>query len=198
MLKADTQGSVEAVREALLGLSTDRVKVNVIHAGAGAINESDVMLSHASGAIAVGFHVRPDPAARRAAEDNGVDVRHYQVIYELVDEVRRAMAGLLPPTQKEQVLGRAEVRKVFVIPKLGPIAGCYVTEGPIRRGAQCRLIRDGVQVYQGRIGSLRRFKEDAREVQAGFECGIGIEGYGDVKVGDVIEAFEVREEPAEL
>lgn len=198
VLKADVQGSVEAVRDALVKQSTDSVKVNVIHTGVGAITESDVMLAKASGAIVVGFHVRPDPAARRAAEGQGVDVRLYQIIYEATDDVRRAMVGLLPPTVKEVQLGRAEVRRTFTVPKIGTIAGSYILDGLIRRGAQCRLVRDGVQIFDGRVGSLKRFKDDAREVQSGFECGIGIDGYNDLKVGDVIEAYAREEQPATL
>ena len=156
------------------------------------------MLAQASDAIVVGFHVRPDPAARRAAEGQGVDVRIYQIIYELTDEVRQAMAGLLPPTIEEKVLGRIEVRKTFNVPRLGTIAGCYVTEGMIRRNAKARLLRDGVQVCEGGFASLKRFKDDVREVQTGFECGIGLDGFNDVKVGDVIEAYEIEETRAAL
>jgi len=198
VIKADVQGSVEALRESLMKLSTDAVKVDVIHTGAGAITESDVMLAKASNAIVIGFHVRPDNAARRAAEGQGVDLRMYQIIYEVTDDVRRAMAGLLPPTIKEVSLGRAEVRKTFTVPRIGMIGGSYVLEGLIRRGALCRLVRDGVQIYEGKIGSLKRFKDDAREVATGFECGIGIDGYNDLKIGDVIEAYERQETPATL
>ncbi len=198
VLKADVQGSLEAVRDALVKLSTDAVKVDVIHTGVGAITESDVMLAKASNAIVIGFHVRPDPASRRAAEGQGVDLRLYQIIYEATDDVRKAMAGLLPPTIKEVALGRAEVRRTFSVPKIGTIGGSYVLEGLIRRGALCRLVRDGVQIYEGRIGSLKRFKDDAREVNTGFECGIGIDGYNDLKVGDIIEAYAREEQPATL
>jgi len=198
VIKADVQGSVEALRDAIRKLSTDSVSVNVIHSGVGAVSETDVMLAHASDAIIVGFHVRPDPSARRIAEKQGVDVRLYQVIYEATDELRAAMAGLLPPTRHEKELGRAEVRQTFTIPKAGTIAGCYVTEGTIRRNGLARLVRDGVQIYSGKVGSLRRFKDDVREVQGSFECGIGIEGYNDLKVGDVIEVFEIEEKPATL
>jgi translation initiation factor IF-2 len=198
IIKADTQGSAEALRDTLSQLPTDKVKLSVIHAAVGAITESDVQLAAASAAIVVGFHVRPDPTARVAAESQGVDVRLYQVIYEVIDEIRAAMVGLLPPTVTEMVVGQAEVRKTFTIPRIGTIAGSYVTDGAMRRNLGCRLIRDGVQVYQGKFGSLKRFKEDVREVQSGFECGIGIEGYNDLKIGDVIEAFEHEEQPAEL
>jgi translation initiation factor IF-2 len=194
VIKADTRGSVEALRDALLKLSRDEVKVDVLLAGVGAVTESDVMLAKASGAVVVAFHVRPEPAARRAAEGQGVDVRTYQIIYEVVDDIRKAMEGLLPPTISETFGGRAEVRQTFSVPKMGTIAGSYVSEGSIRRGSLCRLIRDGVQIYEGKVGSLKRFKDDAREVNAGFECGIGIDGYNDVKVGDVIETYALKEE----
>jgi translation initiation factor IF-2 len=198
VVKADVQGSVETLRDSLTKLSADEVKVSVIHAGVGAVTESDVMLARASGAIVIGFHVRPEPAARRAADAQGVDVRTYQVIYEVTEDVQKAMVGLLPPTISEAFLGRAEVRQTFSVPKIGTIAGCYVAEGLIRRNALARLVRDGVQVHEGRIGSLKRFKDDAREVQTGFECGIGLEGYNDVKIGDRIEVFVVEEKPATL
>jgi translation initiation factor IF-2 len=198
VIKADTQGSVEAIRDSLLKLSTDEVKVDVLLSGVGAVNESDVMLAKASSAIIVAFHVRPDPTARREAESQGVEIRAYQIIYEVVDEVKQAMVGLLPPTVSEKFLGRAEVRETFTVPKVGTIAGSYVHEGLIRRNASCRLLRDGVQLFEGKVGSLKRFKDDAREVQTGFECGIGIEGYNDVKVGDSIELFELEEKPATL
>ncbi|HEY5658933.1 MAG TPA: translation initiation factor IF-2 [Myxococcota bacterium] len=198
VIKADTQGSVEALRDALLKLSTDTVKVDVILAGVGAVTETDVMLAKASGAIVVAFHVRPDPTARAAAEGQGVDVRVYQVIYEVVDEVRKAMEGLLPPTVSEKFMGRAEVRQTFSVPRIGTIAGCYIVEGMVRRGCRCRLLRDGVQVYDGKVGSLKRFKDDTREVASGFECGIGIDGYNDVKVGDVIETYALEEQAATL
>ncbi len=198
IIKADTQGSAEALRQSLEKLPSDKVQLKVLHASVGAVTENDVQLAQASHAIVVGFHVRPDAKARRAAEELGVDVRLYQIIYEVIDEVRAAMAGLLPPTVKEVVLGQAEVRQVFTIPRVGAVAGCMVTDGLMRRNARCRLVRDGVQIYEGRFASLKRFKDDVREVQSGFECGIGIEGFNDIKVGDVIEAFEHEEQPAEL
>jgi len=198
VLKADTRGSVEALRDALLKLSRDEVKVDVLLAGVGAVTESDVMLAKASGAVIVAFHVRPDPTARRAAEGQGVDVRVYQIIYDVTDDIKKAMEGLLPPTISETFGGRAEVRQTFSVPRMGTIAGSYVTEGNIRRGSQCRLIRDGVQIYEGKVGSLKRFKDDVREVASGFECGIGIDGYNDVKVGDVIETYALKEERASL
>jgi translation initiation factor IF-2 len=198
IVKADVQGSSEALREALIKLTTDKVKVNVLHTSVGGITENDVQLAQASEAVIVGFHVRPDAKARRLAESNGVDVRVYQIIYEALDEVKAAMAGLLPPTLKEVVLGQAEVRKTFTIPKAGTVAGCYVTDGLLRRAARCRVVRDGVQVFDGKFGSLKRFKDDVREVQTGFECGIGVDSFNDVKVGDVLEAYEIQEQPAQL
>ncbi len=198
VLKADVQGTCEAVRESLEDLSTDDVKLRVLSSGVGAINENDIMLAKASDAIVIGFHVRPDTAARRAADNDGVDIRNYTVIMNLLDEVRDAMAGLLPPTIKENMLGRAEVLQTFTIPKVGTIAGSQVVEGKIVRNAHGRLVRDGVQVYDGMIGSLRRFKDDVREVINGTECGIGIENFNDVKIGDVIECYEVEEVPATL
>ncbi|MCH7707505.1 MAG: translation initiation factor IF-2, partial [Myxococcales bacterium] len=198
VVKADVQGSVEALRDALIKLSTDSVKVDVLHSGVGAVIESDVMLARASGAIIIAFHVRPDPSARREAESQGVEIRTYQVIYEVTDDVLKAMVGLLPPTLTEAFLGRAEIRDTFNVPKIGTIAGCHVSEGEIRRNSKVRLLRDGVQLYEGKVGSLRRFKDDVREVKTGFECGIGIEGYNDLKVGDVIEAFVIEEKPATL
>ncbi|NQZ95059.1 MAG: translation initiation factor IF-2 [Myxococcales bacterium] len=198
VIKADVQGSVEALRESLLKLSTDSVKVEILHSGVGAVTETDVMLAKASGAIIVAFHVRPDPAGRKAAEGQGVDVRAYKVIYEVTDDVRNAMVGLLPPKVSEAFQGRAEVRETFNIPKFGLICGSHISEGSVRRGSQCRLLRDGVQIYEGRVGSLKRFKDDAREVNAGFECGIGIDGYNDVKIGDVIETYVLEETPATL
>ncbi len=198
VIKADTQGSAEALRDSLTGIESDKVDLDVIHCAVGAITESDVQLAKASEAIVIGFHVRTDNAGRKAAESQGVDVRTYQIIYEAIEEVRTAMAGLLPPTTEEKYLGRAEVRQLFTIPKVGTIAGCMVADGQMKRSAGCRLLRDGVQIYEGKFASLKRFKDDVREVQNGFECGIGIEGYNDVKVGDVIEAFEVEEKPAEL
>ncbi len=198
VLKADVHGSVEAVRDALLKLSTDSVKVDVIHAGVGGVTETDVMLAKASEGLIVGFGVRPDTAARRAAEGQGVEIHSYRIIYELTDYVRQRMAGLLPPTETEKILGRAEVRETFNVPRVGTIAGCYVAEGAVRRGALCRLLRDGVEVHSGRVGSLRRFKDDVREVATGFECGIGIEGYNDLKIGDVIEVYEIERQAATL
>lgn len=188
VVKADVHGSAEAVRASLEKLSTDEVKVNIIHQAVGAVSESDVLLAAASNAVIIGFNVRPEPNARRAAERDGVDIRVYRIIYNLLDDVEAAMVGLLDPEYKEQVLGRAEVRQTFKVPG-AVVAGCYVQEGKIVRSAQIRLLRDNVIIHEGQISSLRRFKDDVREVAQGYECGIGIERYNDVKEGDVIEAF---------
>ncbi len=192
VLKADAQGSIEAIRKSLEELSTDKVKVNVIHAGVGPITENDVMLAAASNAIVIGFNVRPDSAARKAAEREKVDVRTYRVIYDIVDEIKRAMEGLLEPEEKEVYLGSAEVRATFKVPKVGTVAGCYVKDGVIRRNANVRLVRDGIVIYDGKIASLKRFKDDVREVQAGYECGVGLENFNDIKVGDIIECYTIE------
>jgi translation initiation factor IF-2 len=192
VLKADVQGSVEAISNALRNLSTPTVGVNVIAAAVGGITESDVTLAKASAAIVVGFNVRPAGKSRALADQEGVDIKLYQIIYDAIDDVKKAMLGMLSPVTKEKILGRAEVRQVFHITKAGTVAGCTVVEGKVTRRSHVRLIRDSVVVHTGRLSSLRRFKEDASEVTHGYECGIGIENYGDVKEGDVIEAFEVE------
>ncbi len=190
IIKADVQGSVEALIEALEKLSTDEVGVRVVHGMVGGISESDVNLAVASEAIIIGFNVRADAAARRLIESQGVDVHYYNVIYDAVNEVKDAISGLLEPQIKEQVVGLAEVQQVFRSPKLGAIAGCYVTEGAVRRGLPIRVLRDNVVVFQGELESLRRFKDDVNEVKGGLECGIGVKNYNDVKVGDQIEVYE--------
>ena len=193
IVKADVQGSVQALEDSLLKLPQDEVKVNIVRAGAGGITENDVTLALASDAIIVGFNVRPSAGARELAEKEGVDIRTYKVIYDAIDDIKAALSGLLKPEERERILGEAEVRQTFRVPKLGVIAGSYVRSGVIRRNAQARLVRDGVIVYDGKVGSLRRFKDDAAEVREGFECGIGLENYQDVKEGDLIEAYEVEE-----
>jgi translation initiation factor IF-2 len=192
VIKADVQGSVEALTEALTRLSTDEVRLNVLHASVGGITESDVLLASASNAVVIGFNVRPESKASEVAEREGVDVRLYTVIYDALNDVRDAMEGLLEPTVREKTVGRAEVRQVFSIPAVGMVAGSFVTDGKITRNAAVRLVRDHVVIYTGRVTSLRRFKEDAREVLSGYECGIGLENYQDVKLGDVIEAYETE------
>lgn len=170
-------------------LSTDEVRVRIIHQAVGAITETDVHLAATSDAVIVGFNVRPEPSARKEAEREGVDIRLYRIIYDLLDDVKAAMAGLLDPEYKEVVLGRAEVRQTFRVPNAGVVAGCYVQEGKITRSAEVRVLRDNIIIYEGKISSLRRFKDDVREVAQGYECGIGIEKFNDIKEGDIIEAF---------
>ncbi|MFN7952752.1 MAG: translation initiation factor IF-2 [bacterium] len=193
VLKADTQGSIEAVTSALTKLTTAKVEVKVLHGGVGAIAESDVMLASASNAIIVGFHVRPEVNARILAEKEGVDVRCYSIIYELLDEMQKAMTGLLEPEFREQVVGRAEIREIFSIPKVGVVGGCLVTHGTVSRPARARLLRDSVVVHDGKLGSLRRFKDDVREVKEGLECGLSFDGFSDIKQGDVVESYILEE-----
>ncbi|UJR81137.1 translation initiation factor IF-2 [Sandaracinus amylolyticus] len=198
VIKSDVAGSVEALVKALTELSTEKVKVNVIHTGVGGITENDVMLATASKAIIIGFNVRPAGQAAAVAKSEGVEIRQYSIIYEAVDEVKKAMTGLLAPVFKQKELGKAEVRAVFNIPKAGTIAGCYVTEGTIKRNAKARLVRDSVQVWEGSIASLRRVKDDVREVTSGFECGVGLESFNDIHEGDVIECYELEQVAASL
>jgi translation initiation factor IF-2 len=193
IVKADVQGSVQALEDSLLKLPQNEVRVNIVRAGAGGISENDVTLAMASDAIIVGFNVRPDTNARELAEKEGVDIRTYRVIYDAIDDIKAALSGLLKPEQRERVLGDAEVRQTFRVPKLGLIGGSYVRGGTIRRNAKARLVRDGVVVYDGRVASLRRFKDDVGEVREGYECGIGLENFQDIKDGDMIEAYEVEE-----
>ncbi len=192
VVKADVQGSVEALTKTLNDLPSDKVKIKVIHAGTGAVTESDVLLASASNAIIIGFNVRPERSGQELAEKEKVDIRLHSVIYDVANEIRNAMVGLLEPESKEVYLGRAEVRQVFKVPKVGSVAGCMVSDGRITRTAEVRLLRDNVVVHTGKVASLKRFKDDASEVKAGYECGIGIAGYNDVKVSDVIEAFKVE------
>ncbi len=198
VLKADVQGSLEALSDSLKKLSTDKIKIDIVRGGIGAITESDVLLASASDAIIIGFNVKPSPQAKQLADQEHVDIRFYDVIYHALEEVKSAMTGLLEPVFKEVVLGRAEVRQTFHISKVGTIAGCYVLDGLVKRNALARLLRDNVVVYKGKIESLRRFKDDVKEVQAGYECGIGLEKFNDIKVGDVIEAYELEEVAPEL
>ncbi len=198
IVKADVQGSIGALADALAKLPQDEVRVNIVRSAAGAVTESDIALALASNAIVVGFNVRPDAQARDLADREGVDVRLYRVIYDAIDDIRSALSGMLSPEQQERDTGTAEVRALFRVPRAGVIAGCYVTRGTMTRNSRARVVRDGVVVYDGRIGSLRRFKDDVREVAEGFECGIGIENFNDIKEGDLIEAYEVREVAREL
>jgi translation initiation factor IF-2 len=198
ILKGDVAGSVEVLADILQKLSTEKVKIKVIHSAVGAITEYDVLLATASNAIIIGFNVRPERKAQELAEQEQVDIRLHSIIYELQDEIRKAMVGLLEPVIKETYLGRAEVRNTFRIPKVGTIAGCFVQDGIIKRDSEVRLVRNGAVVFKGKVSSLRRFKDDASEVRNGMECGIAIANYGDVKVGDVIEAFTVEKITPEL
>ncbi|MGE5415324.1 MAG: translation initiation factor IF-2, partial [Acidobacteriota bacterium] len=193
IVKGDVQGSVEALTHSLNRLSTDEVKVNVIHSGVGAVRETDVMLASASNAIIIGFNVRPDAKSRKYAEDEGIDVRLYRVIYETIEDVKKAMAGLLDPERVERFQGRAEVRATFKVPKAGTVAGCYVLEGKLTRNASARLLRDGVIIWEGKLSSLKRFKDDVREVLESYECGMGLEGFNDVREADIIETYTIEE-----
>jgi translation initiation factor IF-2 len=193
VLKADVQGSQEALAHALSRLSHEEVKVNVVHSGVGAITESDVNLALASKAVIIGFNTRADAAARKLAETSGIDIRYYNIIYDAVDEVKAALGGMLAPEKKENVLGLVEVRQVFRISKVGTVAGCYVTEGLVRRGSKVRVLRDNVVIHDGELDSLKRFKDDVREVKAGFECGLSVRSFNDISVGDQLEVYEVQE-----
>ena len=198
ILKTDVQGSAEVLSDTLSRLSNEKVKIKILHSGVGAINENDVLLASASNAVIIGFNVRPERKAQELAEQEKVDIRLHSIIYELQDEIKKAMLGLLDPIIKETYLGRAEVRDTFKVPKVGVIAGCYVLDGQIKRDSDVRLLRDGVQVYKGRVTSLKRFKDDAGEVRNGMECGIGISNFNDIKKGDVIEAFVSERIAAEM
>ncbi|HET9684872.1 MAG TPA: translation initiation factor IF-2, partial [Gemmatimonadaceae bacterium] len=193
IIKADVQGSYEGLSHALSRLSTDEVKVNIVHAGVGGITESDVNLALASKAVIIGFNTRADAQARKLAEANGVQIRYYDIIYEAVDEVKAALSGMLTPEQKENRLGLVEVREVYRISKVGTVAGCYVLEGLVRRGAKIRVLRDNVVIHDGELDSLKRFKDDVREVKAGFECGLSIKNFNDVNKGDQLEVYEIVE-----
>jgi len=197
ILKGDVGGSVEVLSDLLSKMSNEKVKLNIVRQGVGAITESDVLLASASNAVIIGFNVRPERKAQELAEQEKVDVRLHSIIYELQDEMKKAMSGLLEPVIKETYQGRAEVRETFRIPKVGTIAGCQVIDGVIKRDSEVRLLRDNVVIFKGKVGSLRRFKDDASEVRNGMECGIGIAGYGDIKQGDVIEAFVTEKVAAE-
>jgi translation initiation factor IF-2 len=194
LLKADVQGSLEAISEALRKLSTDEVKIDIIHGGAGAITESDILLASASNAIIIGFNIRPTAKIKEVAEQEKVDIRFYDIIYKLVDDIKAAMSGMLSPDIKEVYLGQADVQQTFSVPKIGTVAGCMVSDGKLKRHAHIRLLRDGVVIYTGKLASLKRFKDDAKEVTKGFDCGAGLENFNDIKVGDIIEAFELVEE----
>lgn len=193
VLRADVQGTLEAFGNAAEKLSTDEVKVRVLHEGTGTITESDILLASASDAVIIGFNVRPTSKVKELASKENVDVRSYDVIYHALDDIRKAMVGLLEPTFEEEVIGSAEVRDIFRAPKVGTIAGCFVTDGKMQRNASLRVLREGVVVYTGKVGSLRRFKDDTKEVLSGYECGITIENFNDIKLGDIMEAFVLKE-----
>ncbi|MFW5998395.1 MAG: translation initiation factor IF-2, partial [Halanaerobiaceae bacterium] len=193
ILKADVQGSIEALRDSLTKLSTEEVGVNIIHTGVGGINETDVNLASASNGIIIGFNVRPDSNAQILADKESVEIQTYRVIYKVIEDVKDAMAGLLEPELKEVIKGRAEVRDTFNVPEVGTIAGAYVRNGLINRNNKIRIIRDGVVIHEGEIDSLKRFEDDVREVNEGYECGVGIENYNDIKVGDILEIYDYKE-----
>jgi translation initiation factor IF-2 len=193
IIKADVQGSYEGLTHALGKLSTEEVKVNIVHAAIGGITESDINLALASKAVVIGFNARADAAARKLAESSGVDIRYYNIIYDAVDEIKAALTGMLSPERKESTLGLVEIRQVFRISKVGAVAGCYVLEGLIRRSSKLRLLRDNVVIHEGELDSLKRFKDDVREVKAGFECGLSLKNFNDIKEGDQLEIYEVVE-----
>jgi translation initiation factor IF-2 len=193
ILKADVQGSYEGLANALQKLSTDEVKVNIIHAAVGAVSESDVNLALASNAVIIGFNVRADAQARKLAESSDVDLRYYNIIYEAVDDVKAALGGLLSPEKKESVIGMAEIRQVFRISKVGAVAGCMVTDGLVKRSARARILRDNVVIHDGELDALKRFKDDVKEVKSGFECGLSFRNFHDIAEGDQLEFYEVVE-----
>ncbi len=196
-LKADVTGSLEALTESLKKLERDEVKLAFVLRGVGGITETDIQLAAASNATIIGFNVRPDRKARQAAEEEGVEIRTYEIIYKVLEDIEAAMLGMLDPEYEEVVTGDAEVREIFGVPRVGKVAGCYVTNGVITRGSKVRFLREGTIIWKGTVSSLKRFKDDAREVQSGFECGIGLSDFQDLKAGDVIETYEEREIPRE-
>ena len=193
IIKGDVQGSVGALIASLEKLNNENVKVNIIHSGVGTVTESDIMLANTAGAIIIGFNVRPSTAVQTMADRDNIQIRTYRVIYDVIDDVENAMKGMLDPEFKEEILGKVEVRTTFKVPGVGVIAGAYVIEGKAVRNAEVRLVRDGIVIHEGKISSLKRFKDDAKEVNHGFECGIGIEAYNDIKEGDIIECFHMVE-----
>jgi len=193
IVKADVQGSQEALVHALTKLSTDEVRVQIVHGAVGGISESDVNLATASKAVIIGFNTRADALARKLAESNGVDIRYYNIIYDAVDEVKAAMSGMLTPEKKETVIGLVEVRQVFRVPKIGAVAGCMVLDGTVKRSSQVRVLRNNVVIHTGELDSLKRFKDDVREVKQGFECGMSVKNFNDIIEGDQFEVFEVTE-----
>jgi len=193
IVKTDVQGSQEALVQALTKLSTDEVRVQVVHAAVGGVSESDINLAIASKAVVIAFNVRADASAKKLAENNGVDVRYYNIIYDAVDDVKSAMSGMLAPEKREEVIGLVEIREVYHVSRIGNIAGCMVLDGVVRRNSQVRLLRNNVVMWTGEVDSLRRFKDDVREVKAGFDCGLTLRNYNDIAIGDQLEVFEVKE-----
>jgi translation initiation factor IF-2 len=193
IIKADVQGSQEALVSSMQKLSTAEVRVQVVHAAVGGISESDVNLALASKAVIIGFNTRADASARKLAESNGIDIRYYNIIYDAIDEVKAAMSGMLSPEKREQSLGLVEIRQVILVSKIGAVAGCFVLDGVVRRGSSVRLLRDNVVLWTGEIDSLKRFKDDVKEVKSGFECGLSLKNFNDIKEGDQLEVFEVQE-----
>ena len=198
IVKTDVQGSLEAISSTMLKLKNDEVAPRILHGGVGAINESDVTLARASNGIILGFNVRANPQARDLAKRDGVDIRYYSIIYNLIDDVKTILGGLLAPTLKEKYLGNAEIRDVFNITGVGKVAGCYITDGVVKRGAKVRLLRDNVVIHEGTLKTLKRFKEEVKEVKESFECGMAFENYNDIRNGDVIECFEIESIAREL
>jgi translation initiation factor IF-2 len=193
IIKADVDGSLEAIRDSLTKLSNEEVNINIMHSATGTITESDISLAAVSEAIIIGFNVRPNAKVQEMASEENVDIRYHNIIYNVIKEIKDAIVGLMKSTYEERILGRAEVREVFHVPKVGTVAGSHVTDGRIERGQRARLLRDGIVIYDGKAISLRRFKDDVKEVQAGYECGIGLENFNDVKLGDVIEFYYMEE-----
>ena len=193
VIKGDVQGSVEAIVSTLEKMGNDEVKVRVLHSAVGGINESDITLAKASDALVIGFNVRTNPQARDMARRDSVDIRYYSIIYDVADDLRQALTGMLSPTLKERFLGNAEIREVFNITKVGKVGGCFITEGQVKRGAKVRLLRDNVVIHNGSLGQLKRFKDDVREVREGYECGMSFENYNDIQPGDIIECYEIEE-----
>jgi translation initiation factor IF-2 len=193
IVKADVDGSVEALSDALIKLSTNKIQLNVIHKSVGQISESDVLLASASDAIIVGFQVRPNLQARKLAETEGIQIKLYSIIYQAIEDVKAALEGMLSPEEEEKIVANVEVRETFKITKVGTIAGCMVLDGKITRNTPIRIIRDGVVIYTGKLGSLKRFKDDVKEVSSGYECGLNIENFNDIKVGDIVEGYEIVE-----
>jgi translation initiation factor IF-2 len=193
IIKGDVDGSIEALSDSLQNLSTEQIAVKIVHKGVGAITEADINLASASDAIIVGFQVRPSASARKLADQEQIDIRLYSVIYKAIDEIKAAMEGMLSPEIEEVVTGSAEIRETFDITKVGTIAGCFVTQGTIKRNSKIRVIRDGIVLHTGKLGSLKRFKDDQKEVKHGYECGLNIDKFNDIKIGDIVEAFEENE-----